>query len=1327
MSSSSGAGGSQPSAPFSSIDPNTVSSFSSQPPQPTNGFSFGQSQSFPGATPSQNQPTQNGSAFSFGAPGGGSSFNFSTIGSASTPANPFANLSAGPQNQPSGTNGFGGFQGSMFNAGTSNNQGSNQQPLPTFGSQSNNIGGPAFGNASTGAPAPATPTTTTSAFGQPNTFGTSAPTAFGGVAAAGGGDSMETSPENKNSAAKRPLFGAGTGFGTSPAFGTHGWSDAKPAFGAPQTPSKPLFGEAKPAEQATPSASMSGGTQPASTAANPPTAAPVTTGTTTPFGAPAPAPAANPFQSSNLFQNASTASNAPQTAEEKKKEGDKPKSGFQFTPSPAAGSMFSKSENAPPAAPFGGPFGSKSALGASQPPAMGNPFAPKSTTSEQAPTAPAGNMFAPKPVEQPTTQEKPAETTQPTAQNPFGSLFGHKPATPQKPALQEKPMEGAPQTNQNPFGSLFTPKPDAVTEKPEVSEPQPATPSAVPAPSTEAPKGPGTFTPQPPAAATTTEKAPALALAPAASTEAPKVSASFTQQAPAAPVTKALAPPEAPATTEAAPAPAPKRDTAQAFSNLRPRKYPPQLPAELKADYDTLFKFRTLNESLKREIAKLDPAEDDFDQTIDFYLRVRQTLGIPLNFRKGKRKVRDEEPVESESGPSQKKVKPFGTIAGETTAGPEDKATAAAAAPSAMNIAPSSITATPSKLFGADDQPSSINRKRKSVAAGNDDTEASAHAGKRTKEASTTVNAFAQSFSNSKGPEPAGEPAPFGTPEAPPFSPLTSATPSPSPAKPLFQAPSTIKNTPTPAAPAFQIPKFGSGSTGGADFLSQFKKQSDQHAEKEKARRKAEDFDSDEDDEAEWERRDAEEQRKKREELESYSKKRAKFVPGKGFVFDDDSKEEGVSKEPEQPAAHSEAKSIFESNSNSPASENNIFSHLSATPSDVEEVEGGDSDDVSKDPSFVPGSGDESGRDTETSGSDLKPVSRPSTEASGNESDDNDFAKAYAKSKMPQPSDSAAGSGAATPSGRSLFDRIQYSDDSKPKRHEDSSSSEQQKQPGAPFGSFSSSNSTSFNNPGSTSSNVFSQSFASASSPNPFGGMFNTPKPATGSAFGASQSNDNTWKENSPIKFAGTPAKTEAAPAPDSSKPFSTLFGAKTDTPASKSSASAPSASFSFGAPTSQSSSFLAPPAANTEASRSTTPGITSDTGAESSGDGDSAETLPQVELARGGAGEENEDVLMEVRARGMLLKDEWVSQGVGFLRILKDRTTSRTRALLRADPSGHIVLNTLLIKEITYTVSGNAVQFLVPVTNGSPQKWALRVKKDEAARLGSVMEENKS
>lgn len=1312
--------------PFNSLDPNTVSGTPGAPQPATNGFTFGQSQSFPGASSTPSQPSQNGSSpFAFGQASGSSSFNFGFGGSGAA-SNPFASMNTGGSGQSSDGGSFSGFKGNLFNIPATSSPAPAQQSLPSgglfgAGQQQNNTSGGLFGNTSTPStqPASAAPiaggifgqtsgstTPPTNIFGQSTT---NKPTAFGQSTAFG--DSMQTSPDSKQS--KPSIFGAGTtssGFGASSGFASPG---AGSLFGTPtskpaETPAKNLFG-AKPAEQSTPSTSLFGATTQPSSATTPAPSTTPAAASTTPapstslFGAATPSAAspAAPFQ--NLFGTpAPSTTHKPAEKEEKKPEESQPKPAFQFgaSTSGATPSLFSKSETAAaPSAPAGGLF---------QPPSTGSLFAPKPAAAAE--------------------QDKTASS----AGNPFASLFAQKPADTSKPTTEQKPLPSP-----APFSGLFTPKPSDEAKKSESAK------STTPAPLFSAPT------------TTTTPSAPSLFAQPS-----PAFSTSTTDK------------PQAPASPVPAPAPSPLKinspvstskpsttteNAVDSLSKATPSKLPANLDKKEKDDVEMVHRMRILNESFQRELSRLNPATDDFDRLIEFYTRVRETIGAPVG---GKRKSRDDG-GESTAEPASKKTKPFGL--------PSDAASAAKGG-----------TPPPPKLFGASTPTTAT--KRKST----EDETSAAPAEKRVNGDSTTASIFAQSFSKSKtsesGPESTtASPAKPSTPDTSKPA-LFSTTPTTSPAKPLFSAPTTTKEasgskplfstTPKPAstapstgstpanpfvlkptggqsstsaAPPPGLPKFGSGTT---DFFAQFKQQAEKDAEKEKAKRKAEDFDSEEEDEAEWERRDAEEREKKLKELQSQSVKRSKFVPGKGFVFEDEASDATEKEDKAAPAASSSGASVFDKKSASPVKSNNIFGHLSATPSeaeeddadDTEEASDGDEGDATKESSFGATSEDDSARDAETSEAESKAVSGSVAEFSANESgDDGDLTKAIQNSK--KATEPASG-------GRSLFDRVQYDQDGKPKR-------QNEEEPKNPFsGLF---NNTKFSSPvNSTSStpNPFTfgkpqseQGDASASKPatpnifgaaKPAGSLFGSPTPSasgasTPSIFAANQGTDKTWKPNSPIKFANstsTPASNGDSGAADTSKPFSTLFGGDgASDPKAATGSGTPSLGFSFGGPSQQSSSFLAPSSVSSATpSRASTPGVTSDTGAEESGDGDAAEKLPQVDLARSRAGEENEDVVIETRARGLKFVDKsWESQGVGFLRVLKDRTTSRGRVILRADPSGNVVLNAALMKAIEYKVSGNNVQFLVPKAEGPPEQWALRVKKEDVERLGAAMQETKT
>ncbi|KAL4963078.1 RanBP1 domain protein [Aspergillus stella-maris] len=1222
--------------PFSSIDPNTVSSPSANQ-QPTNGFTFGQSQSFPPTSSNPPPQAQNGgSQFSFGSGGGAPSFNFSTSfgGTASQPAsNPFASMNTGGITQQQSGTGFTGFNGSMFNVPASGSQSPAQQPLPSggmfgAGSQQNSSTGGIFGGAAnsapslqSGTPAPSNGTmfgqSTTSApsttlFGQSST---DKPNPFA-QSSAFGNDSMQTSPDAKSAAQKPSGFSSGSGgFGVSTNFGSTGTGNL---FGgtssAPaQTPSKPLFG-AKPSEQtASPSTPLFGApasSTPAASATPSFSAAPSTTGASTSslFSSSTSKPATS---TQNLFQSSTNLFGAPSSSTAEKPSEKKPKEDTKASQP----SLFQPAASTPSSTP-GASF----------------------TLSQPAPTG--------------TEPEKP----QANPTNPFSSLF----------------VPGSSVTSSN----LFSPKP-ASTEPAKVNELSKASTSASPfsAPTLSKPSSPA---PQSPAFSFSKPQAPSSTptfTPPAASSSPFKINGAKPDAAPASPSATV--------------------STVKSFDKLQPAKMPSNLDKG------------TQDEVESRELAKLEPGTHDFDTVIQFYLRAGT-----------KRKAS----VDSSEA---------------TNVHPAPAAPSPSAAPK-----PTPSTSSKRKAAEDDDKDASASPSSKRVSGGD----------------STTASIFANSFSRSKNPasdEPAGPSSPkkldapkpslfSTTPTSSPPKPTFSSSTAPkesTAAKPLFTAPSSSTPAASPftlkpsgeksasfPAPSFAIPKFGSGGT--TNFMSQFKAQSDKDAEKEKAKRKAEDFDSDEDDEAEWERKDAENQRKKREEMQAQQNRRAKFIPGKGFSFDEETASTDEEKSDTSPSA-----SVLDSKTSSFGKSSNIFGHLSATPSESGNDEHDDADDTEEDST----SGDDAKDLSFAPNADEYESSSGSSKAYGTleSSDEGDFLKALKKSKQAEKTDDKE----QASGGRSLFDRVEYGEDGKPKRQ-----GEDDKNASSILGS-----------------SKFSSSFNSSSStPNPFASS--TPKPASnpfGSSSGSGAStpsifatgssaakpgSDNTWKADSPIKFASgtTPAKsdsTSTAPAAASSNPFSTLFGASSTGSKPGSSGSQETAGFSFGGPSQPaSSSLLTPSILSGTPSRASTPGVASDTGAEESGDGEAAESLPQVDLSRGGAGEENEDVVFEVeKCRAMRLDDkppakageppkkEWETIGMGNLRILKDKTTSRTRILVRAQPSGNVVLNTRLMKEIKYTLSGTYIQFLVPQAAGPPKQWTIRGKKEEAPSIVAAMEKYKS
>lgn len=271
-----------------------------------------------------------------------------------------------------------------------------------------------------------------------------------------------------------------------------------------------------------------------------------------------------------------------------------------------------------------------------------------------------------------------------------------------------------------------------------------------------------------------------------------------------------------------------------------------------------------------------------------------------------------------------------------------------------------------------------------------------------------------------------------------------------------------------------------------------------------------------------------------------------------------------------------------------------------------------------------------------------------------------------------------------------------------------------------------------------------------------------TPTPSIGSstplfAFNGSSAGDHTWKVNSPIKFGnsssttGTPGLTLTAPSP--TKPsLGGLFGSSPANLTAKTSSKPPSSIFSFnggkastvdgfgfnfgGPPIAPTGSLTAPLLVSSATSRATSPGITTgdNSAAESNAEGaeEGAEKHEQLSLADKGPGEEDEVVLFAVKAKAMTFDSEattWVTRGVGKLRVLQHRDTSKARILLKQDPSGKIILNAGLLSTMKYEhTQAKSVKLGVATDVGKLVTWIIRTGKDEdAVELARILEANKS
>ncbi|KAJ5744182.1 hypothetical protein N7533_009052 [Penicillium manginii] len=192
----------------------------------------------------------------------------------------------------------------------------------------------------------------------------------------------------------------------------------------------------------------------------------------------------------------------------------------------------------------------------------------------------------------------------------------------------------------------------------------------------------------------------------------------------------------------------------------------------------------------------------------------------------------------------------------------------------------------------------------------------------------------------------------------------------------------------------------------------------------------------------------------------------------------------------------------------------------------------------------------------------------------------------------------------------------------------------------------------------STSTNPFASLGANSQTSQLFGASFGTSSPQLASTTSPAPA-DNTWKPSTPIKFA---ADTNSTSAQASTEASAQTSGAENATPG-----------------------------AATPDEEGGAPGSIFD-------------------MSSANAGEEEETVVFECRARAFKLTTGWVSQGTGVVRLLKHPATGRARVVLRADPGGNIILNTLLKKELDYARTSNSMQFMVPQADGKPEQWAVRV-----------------
>lgn len=771
---------------------------------------------------------------------------------------------------------------------------------------------------------------------------------------------------------------------------------------------------------------------------------------------------------------------------------------------------------------------------------------------------------------------------------------------------------------------------------------------------------------------------------------------------------------------------------------------PQQLNNDDFADFDKSYRLHNLNAKLKKQIAELDPSKHDFEPIIRFYATQRAAIGYPIGglYHRAKagekRKIPEatrDEPVPNAAkrariqssaaslAEAERPVFSFSAITSVSTT-PQPATAAAIDAESrkpfstfnTSTIAPPAPTTSQTSnvfksILSSSEQPSSHTPESPGMGFPLKAPTSISSSQPQKHGASQPSAPSMSTFTNDKTPsfqtrsQPNMNVTPFSATNG---SPVSSQLFQPKPAKGL----------------TLELPKFASG--GGADFMNAFAAQAKKNAAKmeaeNKAKRKAEEFDSDEDDEAEYERRVAEEDRAKRAKIEALSKTRSGFTP----VLSSASSANGVS-----PAAVQDK----DSNRDSSGEESGLFENSQESDSG----EGGNED----------AHGDDDHEEDEQAGEET------------DEDDDIQTAMAKSHAKAKNPFD-------ASSDPNSLFNRISRPDPSSGENGSTAriaSPAANNSVPSAPLGT-----------------GLFG---SRPTTPN-----HDSPKPFGTSIFSNVGSDtligDNTWKPGSAIKFGSptaapavniTPATPHAKTNGDSprnpfgsfsaaastaskpasgadnethkttlsvfgassfapqvggfgkptSQPFGSLFGDSKKTMVNQSSAA--QVGFSFGGPHKPGASpHLAPSNVSSAiTSRATSPGLTdNESAAESAGDDHANEPQPDYMASR--PGEENEDVLFEVRAKVLEYKSEkelsdlgskeesgWKTRGLGPLRVLRNSKTGRSRIVMRSEPGANVLINSPLIQESNYEVNpsgkeGASLKIGV-FMDGKLKTWVLKLK----------------
>ena len=508
--------------------------------------------------------------------------------------------------------------------------------------------------------------------------------------------------------------------------------------------------------------------------------------------------------------------------------------------------------------------------------------------------------------------------------------------------------------------------------------------------------------------------------------------------------------------------------------------------------------------------------------------------------------------------------------------------------------------------------------------------------------------------------------------------------------------------------PTFQVPKFGNPT----NFLDAFSKKAATDEKKEKAKRKAKEFDSDEDDEENWERQDAEKQAAKKQKMAELVKDEFKFkmptAPASGqktapplfsisgSTVKSPTKSASVEKTVDTPAA---GRSLFDRIENDTNGEpkremplSGETNSRSATTPSAQNIFGAST----KAPSNIFGTF--TGAPSNTSGASTSGPSKFSDVASSAPSNQ----KTPEKKRL-----GGFGTPNANPEAAKLFSALSGSPNA----------GDNTWKPETPI-KFGASQAA----PTPAMSSKQGSVLDSAVAANPFAEFDQKPTPAINIT--AATPTPATSSKQTSVFDSATKSKSFTGFGQD-------IFGS-TPTTSSTTPSSKFGVGFNFGAPPTSTTPTTNPAifnlAPSNNASAATSRGTTPDTGNATD---EEALQDEQIDLASASKGEESEEIIFDCRARIQELNAEtkkYETRAVGPLRLLKHKESGKCRLVGRIDASGRVVLNAGLMPSIKYEKVSKQVKFGALNLQGKLSTWVVLFKEAEKAEeFAKTCEENKS